>query len=392
MKNLIYTFLGLSLSLSLFTSCASADKMLETGDYDGLIKLAVNKLSGKKKKEVYVTALEEGFEKITRRDMARIEALQIANAPEDWEDIISIARNMQDRQNHIEPLLPLVSETGYQAKFNFVRTDKIISEAKITAVNLYEKRLEDMVVAARKGNKKSARQAFNLIDQIRSLSNNYYRPELRDEMWNLGINKILVSIENKSNAFLPAHYEEELLATDFANMGGSWDRFYTAIHEDMDVDYQVVLKILDIVTTPDEWLERQFPYSREIVDGWEYVLDARGNVAKDSLGNDIKRDKIVRVNATVVETVQSKKALIRSRMDIINVHSGARIYSQPMEVEDCFSHIARNIFGDDRALEPNMRQRIPPAIYPSEASLIWDAFQGLKPKFFNEVRRANYSA
>ena len=70
MKNLIYFFLSLSLTLSLY-SCASADKMLETGNYDGLVNLAVNKLSGKKKKEVYVTALEEGFEKITRHDMAR---------------------------------------------------------------------------------------------------------------------------------------------------------------------------------------------------------------------------------------------------------------------------------------------------------------------------------
>ena len=51
MKNLVYTFLSLSLSLSLFTSCASADKMVERGDYDEAIRLATKKLAGKKKKE-----------------------------------------------------------------------------------------------------------------------------------------------------------------------------------------------------------------------------------------------------------------------------------------------------------------------------------------------------
>jgi hypothetical protein len=148
---------------------------------------------------------------------------------------------------------------------------------------------------------------------------------------------------------------------------------------------------MDIATTRDEWHERHFPYSKEIIDGWEYVLDERGNVKKDSVGNDIKQDKIVRVNATVVETLQSKKALIRARIDILDTKTGIRVFSQPLEVEDSFSHTARNFIGDERALDKNLRYRIPPVHFPSDAALIWDAFRGLKPKFFQEVRRANYS-
>lgn len=387
MKNLLL----FTISVAMLSACASADKMLESGDYDGLVTLATKKLSGKKKKDIYVTYLEDGFEKIMRRDMARIEVLKTSTDAEDWEQIIHIARDIEKRQDRIEPFLPLVSETGYQAKFTFVRTEKIISEAKITAVNLYEKHLVDMVTAARKGNKKSARQAFNLIDQIRSLGDSYYKADLRDEMWSLGINRILLHIENNSNVIMPAGFEEELLSADFANMGGNWDRYYTEIEEDKAIDYRVVLKITDIATTNDEWHEFQYPHAKEIKDGWEYVLDHNGNVAKDSLGNDIKRDRYVKVNATVVETVQSKKALIRARMDIVNVQSGSRIYSQPLEIEDCFTHTARNFFGDERAIDHHLRQRILPISYPSDAAMIWDAFQGLKPKFFNEVRRANYT-
>lgn len=387
MKNLLL----LMISIAMLSACASADKMLERGDYDSLVNLATKKLSGKKKKHDLVIALEEGFEKITRRDMARIEALKNSNVAEDWEDIIHIARDIERRQEKIEPFLPLVSENGYQAKFTFVRTDKIISEAKVTMINLYEKQLDDIVTAARKGNKKSAREAYHLIDHISSYASHAYNRELKDEMWELGINKILLRIENNSQVIMPAGFEEELLATDFANYGGSWDRYYTEVDEGMQVDYQVVLKILDIATTHDEWHEFQYPHTKEIKDGWEYVLDAKGNVAKDSLGNDIKRDRFIRVNATVVETVQTKKALIRARMDIQNVNTGARIFSQPLEIEDCFTHTARNFFGDERALEPRLRQRILPVSYPSDAALIWDAFMGLKPKFFQEVKRANYS-
>jgi hypothetical protein len=387
MKNLIIT----ALALALLTSCASADKMLDKGDYDGLINLAVRKLSGKKKKEAYVVALEEGLQKVTQRDMAHIEALRLTNSAEAWEDIVYVAGRIQNRQDKISPLLPLISENGYKAEFTFVRTDHIISEAKATAVNLFEKRLVDMVSAARKGNKTSARNAYHLIDHIRSFGTEYaYRQELRDEMWSLGINRILVSVENRSNTFMPAGYEEELLAMDYGRMGGSWDRFYTHIAEDAPMDYHVILQILDVRVGRDEWAEKHFPVTREIVDGWEYVLDENGNVAKDTLGNDIKRDRIVQVNATIVEMIQHKNALVSTRLEIINMQNGARTFSKRLEIEDNFSHVARNIFGDERALEPDQRHRVMPVSFPSDANLIWNAFLGLKPKLHKELRNARY--
>lgn len=387
MKNLLL----LAISIALLSACASADKMLERGDYDGLVRLATKKLAGKKKKDEYVLALEEGFEKTIRRDMARIESLKLSGNASDWEKILHIARDIQDKQSRIEPFLPLISETGYQAQFTFVRTDKIINEARLTAVELYENELESMVLSARKGNKKSARMAFGLIDHIRTFSPTYSRTELRDEMWSLGINRILITIENKSHVFMPAGLESELLAANIANYGSNWDRYYTESNESMDIDYHVVLNILEMATTQDEWREFQYPYSKKIKDGWEYVLDSNGNVAKDSLGNDIKRDKFLNVSATVVETVQSKRAFIRARMDIVNNHTGTRVYSQPMEIEDAFSHTARNFFGDERALDGHLRQRIFPVSYPSDAALIWDAMRELKPRFFDEVRRAKFS-
>ncbi len=391
MKNLIYTALSLSLSFSLLTSCASVDKMVERGDYDGAIQLATKKLAGKKKKEEYVIALEKGFEKITRQDMARIDAWSSSNRAEDWEAIIRTARNIESRQERIEPLLPLVSESGHRAKFTFIQTDKIINEAKDKVVTLYESRLIDMVKAARAGNKSSARDAYDLLDHMRSLNGDYVRPELKEEMRQLGINHIIVAMENNSQVFIPTSVVNELMANDFSRNNGNWNRFYLSNEDGLVPDFSVNLKIQEIFVTPDGWQERRADYSKEIVDGWEYVLDARGNVAKDSLGNDIKRDKLVRVNATVMEMVQSKKALLRSRLEIVNERTGEQICSENIEVEEIFSHIARNIIGDDRALEPSMCTRIQPLPFPSESDLIRDAFRGLKPKFVSEVRHANFA-
>jgi hypothetical protein len=391
MKNLIYTALSLGLSLSLLTSCASVDKMVERGDYDGAIQLATKKLAGKKKKEEYVIALEKGFEKITRQDMARIDGWSTSNRAEDWEAIIRTARNIENRQDRIEPLLPLVSESGYRAKFTFIQTDKIINEAKDKVVTLYESRLVDMVKAARAGNKSSARDAYDLLDHMRSLNGDYVRPELKEEMRQLGINHIIVAMENNSQAFIPTSVVDELMSNDFSRVNSNWNRFYISNADGLVPDFSVTLKIQEILVTPDGGQERRADYSKEIVDGWEYVLDARGNVLKDSLGNDVKRDKLVRVNATVLELVQSKKALLRSRLEIVNERTGEQICSENIEVEEIFGHVARNIIGDDRALEPNMRTRIQALPFPSESDLIRDAFRGLKPKFVSEVRNANFA-
>lgn len=387
MKNLLL----LSALALMMTSCASTDKLLEKGDYDNLIYLTTKKLSGKKKKDVYVQALEKGFDKITRRDMNRIEELRQENTPEAWEDIISIANEIQHRQDRIEPFLPLVSESGYQAKFTFVKTPKIILEAKDNAVSLYQKRLDDQVALARQGNKREARRAYDLIDHMHYINTEFNRPDLKDEMWNLGINAILVRIENNSGAMMPPYYEEELLSVDFRNAGGDWDRFYTEVNEDMNLDFEVVLHIQDIATSPEGIAEHQNLFTKQIVDGWEYVLDERGNVKKDSLGNDIKRDKYVNVNATVLETVQTKDAHIHARMDILNKRNGTRVFSQPIDVDNHFEHVARKIFGDARALNEGQKVIVPVVPYPSDLDLIFDAFKTMKPRFFDHVRNYNYS-
>jgi len=386
MKNLLF----LATFALLMSACTSTEKLMDKGDYDSLIFLATKKLSGKKKKDEYVKALEKGFEKLTRRDLAEIEDLKIANRAEDWEDVMNIANEMQHRQDKIEPFLPLVSESGYHAKFNFVQTNAIAAEARENAVARYENRLDDFLVNARKGSKTAARDAFHLIDHIRALNPGEVNADVQDEMWDLGINKILVRIENNSGAIMPAYYEEELLSVDFRNAGGKWDQFYTEINEGTHLDYEVVLHIQDIATSPEDLKERQHLYTRQVLDGWEYVLDDRGNVKKDSLGNDIKKDKYTFVSATVVETVESKNALIHARMDITNKNTGSRVYSQPLEMENHFEHIARNVFGDDRALDDHLRIRVAPIPYPSDLVMIMDAFKAMKPKFFNEVKRYKY--
>lgn len=376
--------------VALLSGCASAEKMLERGNYDQLISMVTKKMAGKKKKDKYVKALEVGFDKMIRRDMGRIESLRASNTPEDWERIIHLARDIRRRQELIEPYLPLVSDKGYQAKFTFVRADEIIREAIEAATSGYEDRLERLVKDARSGDKFAAREAYDLIGHIASFNPENKRQGLRDEMRDRGTNIVLIKVVNDSRILIPGGVAEELLAADFRRSGNSWERFYTHLDNERDADYIVSLKIVDVATTREEIREHQKPYSKDIVDGWDYVLDHKGNVMKDSIGNDIKVDKLVKINATLVETVQTKNALVRTRMEVFNTRTGNRIRTENIELEECFVHTGRRFYGDERALDNSLRSIIPLVSFPTDAELISLAFQGIKSKFVYEVRRINF--
>src|SRR5262245_33449438 len=105
----------------LLSSCQTAKKYVESGDYDSAIHLCLQKLRGKKnKKTEYVQALELAFKKAQDRDLATIRQLKSEDRPEYWERIHDIHLDIRDRQSKVNPLLPLVSKKGYSAHFDFV--------------------------------------------------------------------------------------------------------------------------------------------------------------------------------------------------------------------------------------------------------------------------------
>ena len=62
--------------------------------------------------------------------------------------------------------------------------------------------------------------------------------------------------------------------------------------------------------SPERIHEKQVLRKKRIVDGWEYKLDGDGNVMKDSLGNDIKIDRIINIRARLAEFSQFKSTQI----------------------------------------------------------------------------------
>ena len=152
-------FMALCFGL-LLTACRTAQKFTESGDYDGAIEFCVQKLRGKsKKKTEYVQGLELAFQKAQARDLRIAENLAAANRPENWEKVNNMHRKIQDRQNLVAPLLPLVSKDGYRARFEFVSIEKLEAESREKAAEYLYNRAEDLLLQADRGAKMTCENA-----------------------------------------------------------------------------------------------------------------------------------------------------------------------------------------------------------------------------------------
>lgn len=386
----LFAVLGLSL---LLTACHTAQKFVESGDYDGAITYCVNKLRGKKKKKTeYVQGLEMAFRKAQARDLNTASQLAAAGRPENWERINSIHRQIRLRQNKIAPLLPLVSKDGYRANFDFVNIAQLENESRAKAADYLYTQAEELLLRADRGDRPAAREAYRLLTDLETRYYKTYRDKdrLLQDALALGTTHILFEIENGSDKMLPRDFTERILAISPRDLNTTWKAYHFERRSDVPVDYRVVFNIRRVDISPERISERAYVDEKDIEDGWEYVLDERGNVKKDTAGNDIKRPRIVRIRAEVLEVLQTKAARLTGTLEIFNADRNARLDRCELGTEVLFEHYASTFRGDARALSKDSKNRIGsrPAPFPHDEDMLLQAADRLVPDIREELRRS----
>lgn len=382
----------LSAAFLAVSSCSSPSKLVDTGDYDQAIQLAIQRLAGKKeKKEIYVQVLEEAFAKVTARDMEAAERFKASGRPEDWEKVYEIYRRIEDRQSRVEPLLPLVDRSGRKAEFLFVRTETLKKEAREeSAAFLYRDAQRLLDLARRNRDRPAAREALQQLERIDKYFRVYRdRDVLMAEARQLGTTFVLVHMENRAPVILPAGLEQEIMQLGFGNQQGSWKVFHSERQSGVEYDYRVTYSLLDVQASPGVVKEREYEETKEIEDGFNYVLDERGNVKKDSLGNDIKVPKKVLIKAWVLENYQHKMVRMAGRLEFFDYRTGTLIDVQDLGAEAIFENYASTFRGDERALSADTRKRIGnrPMPFPTDEILLLDAGRKLKPLIREKLER-----
>ena len=362
--------------------CKSVDTLVESGNYEQAIALAQRKLTSKDKKNPkFVAALEQAVNRANERDMERATFLQQKNGT-DWTRVHAIYDNIKRRQDALRPLLPLYDKDGRKAEFRFVRAEQLLVDAEDRAAEQLYGEAVQLLEQGRRGDKSAAREAFRTFESVER-----YRPdhlESRERMLeaeDLGRVYVSVDVLNESQAILPRGFEEELLRIQTAQMDDRWRVYDLRPTDERDYDYRARLIIRGIDVSPERLSERTYTDEKEITDGEEYVLDDDGNVAKDSLGNDIKQPKRVIVRAQVLEVLQQKIAIVSGSMQLYDFRLQRVVDEEDLTAEAQFENYASTFVGDRRALSEQSRRRIGnrPVDFPSDEQLVLDAASVLKP-------------
>lgn len=376
-------FFALTVLLLATTSCKVAQKMVERGDYDGAISLLTKKLAGKKKKKAkYVEALEFAFEGATERDMSEIKALRREGRGENWKRIYDLQQNIKRRQSRVSPLLPLYDERGYKADFRFVKVDDMLNESRKKGAEFSYNKAQKLLADARNGDKIAARRAYDELEKTKQFYSSYRdRNKLMATARELGKVHILFKMKNNSSAIIPRGFENEILRMSVNDMNSLWKEYHTRENRKLKYDYEIAMRLTNIDVSPETFKEREYIDRKEIEDGFEYILDQNGNVAKDTLGNDIKVPRKVTIEAFVLETCQTKEARVSGRLEFIDKRTNSLLRSENITAEAIFNNFAATFKGDKRALSKETKQYLGnrPVAFPSDEDLLLDAADQLKP-------------
>jgi hypothetical protein len=375
-----------------FVSCTSIEKLVDTGQYDKAIYYATNKLSGAKVNKVeYVKGLETAFKKATEKDMAYIDKLKNEGNPETWETILSIYNTISDRQEQIRPLLPLTDENGKKANFLFVNTNDLEKEAKEQTINFLYNSAKDLLDEARNSKERiPARKAYESLLKLKNYAARFLDvPQLEREARELGTTKILVNVQNYSQAVFPAGLEDEILRLGFRDLDREWQKFDAYPERNREYDLGITLILSNVQVSPGTVSEKSFSEKKEIPDGFQYLLDEKGNVKKDTAGNDIKLPKTKVIEAQILEVFQSKSAGLSGRLEVMDLHTKGVRESRDINTVAVFDNRAASFKGDERALTEDTKKRLGnrPAVFPTDAVLLLEAARKLRPLVISELRK-----
>ena len=358
-------------------SCASPGKLMRNGNYDAAIYKAVKKLKRHKTSEKQALTLETSYRKANERDKEKIAFLKKEGTPDNWENIFSIYSSMKGRQDVVKPLLPLNVGTR-PAVFEIVNYDEEIIQAKqkaaeylyVHAVSLLDKK-----------NKIEARKAYGELMQVKNYYSNYKDVDAQiNKALAMGTSYVLFRMQNKTGVPLPPNFEAELTKISLTELNNQWLVYHTAETKGVDYDYTILVNMKNIEVSPEFVKENQFVDSKEVPDGFQYALDKKGNVMKDSTGNDIKIPKKKTISCTVNETYQNKKATIAGSLDYVDNYSKQLLKTDPIAADNFFEYRSATATGDLNALKPESKANLGkrPVPFPPGFDMLLQAGQTLK--------------
>lgn len=363
----------------LFAACTSSETYMQRGQYDAAINKAKRKLVKKPSKESEAIVLERAFKKANQKDKDYINFLKKEGRPDNWDQIFSVYTRMKNRQNNIRSILPLrIASQNRNAEFEFVDYDNEIIHAKKRAAEYY---YANGLRLLQSGDKMNARKAYQEFQRVKKFYSSYKDVDQKlNEARASGTSYVIYQMVNKSIIPLPKGFEDELTKISLTDLNSQWVVYDVIPNNNINYDYTILVNMKNISVSPEGVKEGAFENTKEIEDGWQYVLDKRGNVQKDTAGNDMKVPKYKTITCRVVETKLYKRAVIAGSLDFIDNRTKQIIKTDPIMAESIFDYSFATAVGSIEALKPEHRAKLnnKPMPFPPTPQMILDAGQTLK--------------
>lgn len=371
MKNWVY-ILAFAIGLG---ACMSPKKMLDKGYYDGAIAKSVKKIKKNPTKTKHVMVLKDAYRLANQLDNDRIAFLRKEGRPDVWDEIFAVYSNMKRRQDMVRPLPANVLT---QIHYVYVDYDQEIISAKRKAAEYF---YAHAVKLLEENDKMAARKAYDELVRLKRLYPNYKDVEqLLQEAHYKGTNFVIFEMKNATRVPLPPDFESELVKLSLSELNNKWTAFENKKIKGRNYDYAILVNMKRIDVSPEHVKEVDREEKKEVEDGFDYALDANGNVMKDTAGNDIKIARYKEIVCYITEYQMHKQAIISGSIDFIDLRSGQLVKSEPITSEFIFDHIWVNVKGDKRALSPKTRKMIKnkPMPFPDDFSLLLNTGQVMK--------------
>ena len=369
---------SLYILLILLSGCGSSKKQLERGNYEAALDLAVRQLRKDPRDAKQIAILDRSYKIVNDQDNERLRFLNLEGRPENWDEIYLLNKRMNDRQSLVRTVTPLTLN-GKTIEYPYVDYMPEMIAAKRKSADFYFAHGNELM---KNQMKDSYRQAFYEFVRAKEYVGDYEGIDNKiQEAKYLGMSRALITLQNKSILVFPKDFEEDLLAIDLPRLNSEWVEYYIKdLDAQLQFDYFVNVIVRNIAVSPDQTMQRDTVVKKDVEDGFVYQLDKKGNVMKDSLGNDIKTIKYKTLQCALIETIQSKDCVIEGDVEVVQLNPDKVLKKDPLGAHSGFEHISARALGDVQALSPAQleKTRSKPLPFPSDMEMVIRCTEALK--------------
>lgn len=367
MKTLLYILI---LSAG-FISCKSVNGLVQKGKYDEAFTYGVNHLAKKKnKKTEEVMALEKAFAGLKRRDLQEIERLSLVDRPENASKIVAVYDKLTHRQDQLTYFLPMVSEDGYEAYFEFTDYSALAHNARENAAMAFYTEGKKLLSEAEKyGDKDKAKSAYYIIDKTMNYVYNFKDVNaLKKKALDLGHKYIYVETSNKISGRAGQDINHLLWNYSLAKHDDMWHSFRFADQKDNEAaDMMIRLEVNNLSISPE--LENNY-YTTEQKE--IFIRSDKKMEKRDSVLVEVIRDVYETVSAKIVETFREKHAVLEGNLLMYDTSGWRLISNKPVRVTFDFNDRGMVFTGDKRALSEETKNKLDSqlAYFPADEDIV----------------------